>query len=47
MQLVAVSGYGQEEASELSRQAGFDRHLVKPVDPEVLGTLLAEIGVQD
>jgi CheY-like chemotaxis protein len=47
LKLVAVSGYGHDEAREHSRQAGFDRHLVKPVDPEVLGTLLAEIGVQD
>jgi CheY-like chemotaxis protein len=46
VKLVAVSGYGHEEAMERSRQAGFDRHLVKPVDPEKLGALLAEIGAQ-
>jgi signal transduction histidine kinase/DNA-binding response OmpR family regulator len=38
--LVAVSGYGQEEDRQLSRQAGFDFHLVKPVSPEVLDDLL-------
>ena len=44
MKLVAVSGYGHEEALARSRQAGFDRHLVKPVAPEVLDALLLEIG---
>jgi CheY-like chemotaxis protein len=31
--LVAVTGYASEQDRELSRQAGFDFHLVKPVDP--------------
>jgi CheY-like chemotaxis protein len=30
--IVALTGWGQEDARSLSRQAGFDRHLVKPVD---------------
>jgi CheY-like chemotaxis protein len=30
--LVAVTGYGQESDRERSRAAGFDLHLVKPVD---------------
>jgi CheY-like chemotaxis protein len=30
--LVAVSGYGQDEDRRRSQQAGFDHHLVKPVD---------------
>jgi hypothetical protein len=34
--LVAVSGYGQPEDHRLSEEAGFDRHLVKPVDLPVL-----------
>jgi len=42
--LVAVTGYGHEEARSRSEQAGFDRHLVKPVNPEVLHDLLEEIG---
>ena len=42
--LVAVTGYGHEEARARSRDAGFDRHLVKPVVPEALCELLAEIG---
>jgi two-component system, sensor histidine kinase len=34
--LFAVSGYGQASDRERSRQAGFDAHLVKPVDPALL-----------
>lgn len=40
--LVAVSGYGQPEDRRRSRQAGFHHHLVKPVDPQQLLTLLAD-----
>jgi len=32
MILVAISGYGQLEDQQLSAEAGFDVHLVKPVD---------------
>lgn len=39
--LIAVSGYGQAEDRNCSREAGFDHHLVKPVDFEELGSLLA------
>jgi len=46
VKLVAVSGYGNEEAKERSRLAGFDRHLIKPVDPSELCALLAEVGAQ-
>jgi CheY-like chemotaxis protein len=42
--LVAVTGYGHEEARSRSEQAGFDRHLVKPVNPEVLHELLEEVS---
>jgi CheY-like chemotaxis protein/two-component sensor histidine kinase len=38
--LFALTGWGQEEDRERARQAGFDRHLVKPVDPEALSELL-------
>jgi PAS domain S-box-containing protein len=43
IRLVAVSGYGHAAALQRGREAGFDRHLVKPVAPETLSTLLAEI----
>jgi CheY-like chemotaxis protein len=39
-QLIAVSGYGQAEDRARSQAAGFDRHLVKPVDPSELLRLL-------
>ena len=39
--IVALTGWGQEEDRRRSREAGFDHHLVKPVDPAELETLLA------
>lgn len=32
--LAAVTGYGRESDRQSSQQAGFDAHLVKPVDPD-------------
>jgi CheY-like chemotaxis protein len=42
--LVAVTGYGQERDPERSRRYGFSSHLVKPVEPTVLLSLLAAIA---
>jgi CheY-like chemotaxis protein len=39
IQLVAVSGYGQEEDRRRAQEAGFDQHLTKPVDPASLESL--------
>jgi len=39
--LVALTGYGQPEDRERARAAGFDDHVTKPVDLEVLERLLA------
>jgi PAS domain S-box-containing protein len=39
-QLIAITGYGQEEDRRRARQAGFDHHLTKPVDPALLQPLL-------
>ncbi|HEY1379601.1 MAG TPA: response regulator [Gemmataceae bacterium] len=39
--IVAVTGYGREEDRVRSREAGFDHHLVKPVDVDTLCDLLA------
>jgi PAS domain S-box-containing protein len=39
--LIAATGYGQDEDRRRAREAGFDYHLVKPVDPGVLSRLLA------
>ncbi|MEK6262076.1 MAG: response regulator [Planctomycetota bacterium] len=38
--LIAISGYGQAKDEERSRQAGFDLHLVKPVEFSVLQSVL-------
>lgn len=40
IRLIAVSGYGQAEDRQRSREAGFDAHLVKPVDAGQLTALL-------
>ena len=41
--LVALTGWGQEEDRQKSRDAGFDTHLVKPVEDEALLKLLASV----
>jgi CheY-like chemotaxis protein len=43
--LIALSGYGQDEDRLRSRNAGFDYHITKPVEPEELTALLASINV--
>lgn len=45
--LVAITGYGQEDDRRRSREAGFDQHLVKPVDPVQLQQVLAAAGRVD
>jgi signal transduction histidine kinase/DNA-binding response OmpR family regulator len=44
--IVAVSGYGQQEHRLRSKQAGFDQHVVKPIDPTALSGLLAALSSQ-
>ena len=44
MILVAVTGWGQESDKRKSEEVGFDRHMVKPVDPQALMKLLAELN---
>jgi len=39
--LVALTGWGQAEDSRRAREAGFDQHIVKPADMDVLKALLA------
>ncbi len=41
MFIVALTGWGQEEDRRRTREAGFDLHLVKPVDPEELLRVLS------
>ena len=38
--LVALTGYGQQQDREAVMRAGFDQHLVKPVDPKALVEIL-------
>jgi two-component system CheB/CheR fusion protein len=42
--LVAVTGWGQDEDRRRSQQAGFDHHLVKPVDPAWLDRIFASVA---
>ena len=42
--IVAITGWGQEADRRRSQEAGFDLHLVKPVDPGVLASVLEERG---
>ncbi len=45
--LVALTGYGQETDRQRSRAAGFDAHLVKPIDMTVLQSLIKGWSGQD
>jgi CheY-like chemotaxis protein len=45
--LVALTGWGKDEDRQKSAEAGFDSHLVKPVDHAVLAGLLASISGSD
>jgi signal transduction histidine kinase/CheY-like chemotaxis protein len=40
LQIIALTGYGREEDRSRSREAGFNDHLVKPIDPEDLRRML-------
>ena len=45
--LIALTGWGQEGDRRRALEAGFDRHLTKPVDPGVLHSLLIEMAEDD
>ncbi len=44
--LVALTGWGQEEDKRKAQEAGFDRHMVKPVEPAALAKLLAGLKTE-
>ena len=44
--LVAITGWGQDEDRRRSREAGFDFHLTKPVDPEAIVRLIDDAWIQ-
>jgi CheY-like chemotaxis protein len=41
--IAAVTGWGQEEDKRRSQEAGFDHHLIKPVEPAAIEKLLVEL----
>ena len=45
--LIAMTGWGEEESVRLSKDAGFDHHLVKPVDYHALFALLDSLPISD
>ena len=42
MLLVALTGWGQEQDRRQATAAGFDVHLVKPGDPQIIGALIEQ-----
>jgi CheY-like chemotaxis protein len=44
MLLVATTGFGRDEDRRRTGEAGFDGHLVKPIDPTAVQALLSGIG---
>jgi signal transduction histidine kinase len=44
LKLIAITGYGQETDRDRTRSAGFDAHMVKPVDMAALEVLLRSMG---
>jgi CheY-like chemotaxis protein len=41
--IIALTGWGQEQDRRRTLEAGFDHHLVKPVEPQALARLIAEV----
>ena len=42
--LIAVTGWGQDDDRRRSHEAGFDHHMVKPVDPQALMSMIAGLN---
>lgn len=42
--LIAITGWGQEEDKRRAREAGFDYHLTKPVDPPAIARILEQLA---
>jgi CheY-like chemotaxis protein len=45
--LIAISAFGQEEALDASREAGFDHYFVKPISLDRLLPILSSVGSVD
>lgn len=46
VRLVALTSWGQEEDRRRTAEAGFGQHLVKPLQPEVLESLFADLELE-
>ena len=46
MMLAAMTGYGQDADQRQAAAAGFDRHLIKPVDLRALCDLLSSCAIE-
>ncbi|HET9471557.1 MAG TPA: ATP-binding protein [Usitatibacter sp.] len=44
LRLIALTGYGLPEDERRAQEAGFDRHLTKPVEPQALASVLAGLA---
>ena len=44
--LIAITGYGQDSDRRRSREAGFEQHLVKPLDLKRFRAILDELEIQ-
>jgi CheY-like chemotaxis protein len=44
IRLIAITGWGQAADKRAAEDAGFDRHLVKPVIPENLVAVMSSLG---
>jgi CheY-like chemotaxis protein len=44
--VVALTGWGQEEDRRRTEAVGFDRHMIKPVDPAALTSLLGSLALR-
>jgi PAS domain S-box-containing protein len=47
LQLIAITGWGQEEDRRRAADAGFDQHLTKPIDPAHLERLIGNRAAQE
>src|SRR5262245_26410808 len=45
LRLIAVTGYSQETDRRRSREAGFDHHLIKPIDIDSIDSVVAPLAV--
>ena len=41
LSIVAITAYGRDEDRQRTRKAGFDAHVTKPVDPQLLESIVA------